>query len=217
MLEYDLFIEKVNEAGFFTPFVSYVNSIIDGDTERGWRMRATQENKLACGYFFNGKPGYIAPRYISFFIDAFRPRMTMEERYAEGKLGKYERAIWDLLCQKNKPLGWHEIRSALGFKSVEKNKVEVRKIESALQNLQMTFDVCICGGIDLTHSQTGDVYTTVLGYDKVDNWVSEEWMKMNPRMEHEKALNIIYRQAEQISTAGNAKKAFNKSLKLYKI
>jgi hypothetical protein len=136
--------------------------------------------------------------------------MAMEERYANGKLGKYEKAIWDLLYQNNKPLGWHEIRNNLGFKSVEKNKAEVRKVESALKNLQMTLDVCICGGIDLTHSQTGDVYTTVLGYGIVDNWVPTGWMEINQRMEHKKALGIIYRQAEKISTPGNAKKAFAK-------
>jgi len=39
---------------------------------------------------------------------------------------------------------------------------------------------------------------------------------MNPRMEHEEALEIIYLQAEKISNAGDAKKAFNKSLKSYK-
>jgi hypothetical protein len=217
MPEYDCFIEKVNEAGFYTPFVNYIDSELNSDIERGWRIRATQEKKLACGYFFTGKPGYIAPHYFSIFIDAFRPCIAMEERYADGKLGKYEKAIWDLLCQNNKPLGWHEIRNNLGFKSLEENKVEAGKAESALKNLQMTLDVCICGGIDLTHSQTGDVYTTVLGYGTVDDWVPTEWMEINPRMEREKALAIIYHQAEKISTPGNAKKAFTKSLKLIKM
>lgn len=215
-MDYDSFVEKVNEMGFYTPFVNYIDLKLNGDVERGWRMRATKEKKLACGYFFNGKPGYIAPHFFSIFIDAFRARITMEERNAGGKLSKYEKAIWDLLCENNKPLGWHEIRNKLGFKSVEKNKIEVRKVESALKDLQMTFDVCICGGIDLAHSRTGDNYTTVLGYGIFDKWVPMEWMKINPRMEHEDALEIIYRQAERISTGGNAKKAFVKSLKLFK-
>jgi len=43
MLGYDCFVEKVNEMGFYTPFINYIDSELCGDTERGWRMRATQE------------------------------------------------------------------------------------------------------------------------------------------------------------------------------
>jgi len=214
MLNYDYFVEKVTEMGFYTPFSNYVDSGLSSDVERGWRIRAAQEKKLACGYFFNGKPGYISPRYFSIFIDAFRPRTTMDERYINGKLGNYEMAIWDLLSQNNNPLGWNEIRNKLGFPSL-KDKAEIRQLEYALKGLQMTFDVCICGGLDLKRSQTSDVYTTVLGYDRIDNWVPTEWMEINPRMEHEEALEAIYRQAEKTSSVGYEKKAFTKSLKLY--
>jgi len=40
-------------------------------------------------------------------------------------------------------------------------------------------------------------------------------MEINPRMEHEEALEAIYRQSDKISGV-KARKAFEKSLKLYK-
>jgi len=213
----------VDEAGFWTPFTNYINPEIfkyahDGCNITGqaytdnpetdpeqWKTRAPSEKKLAYGFFFGGKPGgYIAPRFYSIFMDTFRPTMTIEERYEAGKLGEYEKKAWDLLVSSGKPLAWSDFRKNLGLEPAVKYKDEVRKLDSALKNLQMTFDITVSGTVG--H----------LGCDKVDNWVPQKWLEMNPRMEHEEALEIIYRQAENISTPGNAKKAFSKSLKLYK-
>lgn len=215
MLKYNEFIEKVNEAGFLTPFTNYIDPEIfkfswdgcnlngqayTGDPETDptkWSARAAQERKLAYGYFFSGKPGgYIAPRFYSIFIDAFKPRMTVEERHETGKLDEQEWNVWNVFNKTEGPIGWSQIWQYYGIKDT----VERRKLDTALKNLQITFDI----------SYTG------IGYSKVDNWVSAEWMQMNPRMEQEEALEIIYRQAEKISNTGDAKKAFNKSLKLYK-
>lgn len=219
MLKYNEFIERVNEAGFLTPFTNYINPEIftygkknsqaySGDTETDteqWKTRAPQEKKLAYGFFFNGKPGgYIAPRFYSIFIDAFRPPMTMEERYESGKLGEYEKIVWDLLNQHGTSLGWSDIRQKAGFSPANKYKEEIRKLDSALKQLQATFDITVSG--TMGH----------MGCDKVDNWVLPEWLEINPRMEHEEALETIYRQAEKISNEGETKKAFTKSLKLYK-
>lgn len=218
-LKYDEFIEKVNEAGFLTPFTNYLGPDADGqeytgdpDTDpRIWRTRAAQEKKLACGYFFNGKPGYIAPRFFSIFVDAFRPRMTMEERYESGKLGQYEWEIWNLLKKVNRTLGWHEFWQMIGVTA----KDDRRALEADLVRLQMTLDVTISGTADILY-KTGEVYTKCIGYNKVDNWVPAEWMEMNPRIDHEEALEIICRQAEKISSTGEARKAFVRTLKLYK-
>lgn len=224
MIRYDDFVQQVNEAGFLTPFTNYINPEIfkfpydgrnvmgqaysnDTDTDPElWKMRASQEKKLAYGYFFNGKPnGYIASRFYSIFVDAFRPRMTMEERYNSGKLGKYENAAWNYLTQHGKPLSWTDIRRGLNLEPAVKYKKEVSRLDSALRNLQMTFDTTI-------HGTVGH-----LGCAKVDDWIPAAWWEMNPRLEHEEALEIIYRQAEKISNTGDVKKAFAKSLRLYKM
>ena len=226
MVKYDDFIEKVNEAGFWNQFTNYIDQGIfiygtkigqaySGDNETDteiWKNRVAQEKKLAYGHFFNGKPGgYIAPHFYSIFIDAFRPRVTMEERYKSGKLSKYEREIWDLLNQKGKPLSFSDFRNNMGI--VSKDKIEYRKLESALKQLQMTFDITICGIINGQY-ENGEPFSFT-GYDKVDNWIPKEWMEMNPRMEHKEALEIIYNQAEKITNMGEYKKPFAKSLKLY--
>ncbi|MDF2686070.1 MAG: hypothetical protein K0S55_1251 [Clostridia bacterium] len=220
MLKYNEFIEKVNEAGFLTPFTNYFGSEMKdqqytGDPEtdpRVWNTRAAQEKKLACGYFFNGKPGgFIAPHFYSIFVDAFKPSMTMNERYESGKLGEYEQKIWSLLDKAGRPMGWHEFWQHYGINSKEERK----ELEAALFRLQMTFDVAVSGTAVIL-KKTGEVLSDCIGYDKVDSWVPSEWMKMNPRMKHEEALEIIYRQAEKISNQGDAQKAFKQSLKLYK-
>jgi hypothetical protein len=212
MITYDVFIEKVNEAGFYTPFVNYIDfNDFSSDIERNWRIKATHEKKLACGYFFNGKPGYIAPRFLSIFIDAFKPCMTIEERYKSGNLSKYERDIWSIINKHSRPLSLTDIRKILDIKS----KSEQGKLETAIRQLHITFDIAICGGVDTT-LKNGEYAGQILGYDKIENCIPMEWIELNPRMEHEAALQIIYRQAEKISKIGEAKKAFNKSLKLYK-
>lgn len=222
MLTYDNFIEQVNNAGFWTPFTYYISPEIftyahgghnitgqaytdnpDTDTEL-WKIRAPAEKKLAYGFYFNGKRGYIAPRFYSIFIDAFRPRMTIAERCETGKLGEYEKAIWDLLISSGKPLSWSDIRKNVGLEPASKYNTELRQLESALKSLQMTFDITIDGTVGY------------LGCTTVDGWIPQEWLDMNPRMEQKEALEAIYRQAEKISITGNARKAFAKSLKLYK-
>ena len=220
MLKYNEFVEKVNDAGFWTPYTNYIDQDIfrfawgdnvDGQTytndpetdPKKWITRVVKEKKFAYGYFFNGKPdGYIAPRFVSVFVDAFRPRMTVEERYNAGKISAYEKKVWDLLTEHGGSLDWSDLRKLMGFAPAVQYKTEIRKLESALKNLQMTFDLVSRGGWVC---------------DKLDNWIPSEWMEMNPRLEHEEALEIIYRQAEIITNAGDAKKAFVKSLKLYKM
>ncbi len=221
MLKYSEFIEKVNNAGFWTPYANYIDQEVftfscDGINTKGqaylgdpetdteiWKYRVLQEHTLACGHFFNGKSGgYIAPRFYSVFIDAFRPHMTMEERYEAGKLGAYEMKVWEFICKSNEPQGFSEIRKHFGFKG-SKDLPKTRKLESALKNLQMTFDLALCSN------------GTDIRYDKVDNLTPPEWLNMNKRMEHEEAIEIIYKQAEKISNPEDTKKAFKGSLKLY--
>jgi len=119
MLTYDEFVEKVNEAGFRSRFTNCIDSDIfkfgtgtsqvytdDPETDAGkWGLRAAQEKKLAYGYFFNGTPGgFIAPHFYSIFVDAFKPRMTIEERYEAGKLGAYEWLVWNIFNLLDEPV-----------------------------------------------------------------------------------------------------------------
>jgi len=233
MITYDEFIGKVCEAGFRSRFTSCINPNIfvygaegsqsytgDPETDAGkWGLRAAQEKKLAYGHFFNGSPdGFIAPRFYSVFVDAFRPRMTVEERYASGRLGEYEWMVWDVFNALDGPVEWAQIWQQYGIRDA----AEKRKLDAALKNLQMTFDITVSNVVrgvlkngEPARYKDGSPIIGI-GYGKVDDWVPPEWMELNPRMEHREALEMLYRQAEKHSNAGDAKKAFAKSIKLYK-
>ena len=219
-LTYDEFIEMVNEWGFSTPYdgLGYADGqSFSGDPDTDpwiWKDRVTQEKKLAYGAFFNGKKGYIGPRFYSIFIDAFRPRKTVEERYESGNLGQYKWKFWNLLTSEDRALGTHEYRALIGVTAKDGRSA----LDNAVVKLQMTFDVTAVGNADML-DKNGKPYNQSVAYDKVDKWVPQEWLNMNPRMEHEEALEAIYRQVEKNTnavTAEEAKEAFKKSLKLYK-
>jgi hypothetical protein len=55
-----------------------------------------------------------------------------------------------------------------------------------------------------------------VGCGLIEDWVPEEWMSMNPRMEHEEAFDIIIRRACEVSElpADYIVKAFGKQLSL---
>jgi hypothetical protein len=154
LLNYIEFIKKINESGFRNRFTNYIDPNIfvfgaegsqaytgDPETDSGkWGLRAAHEKKLAYGYFFNGAPdGFIAPRFYSIFIDAFKPRMTVEERYESGKLGIYEWMVWNVFTALEPPVGWSQIWQYHKIKDAS----ERRQLDAALKNLQMSFDVAV--------------------------------------------------------------------------
>ena len=179
MIKYDEFVERVNDAGFLTPFTNYIDPEIftwgrknsqaysgnlETDPEQ-WKTRSARERKLAYGCFFNGRAGgYISPRFYSIFIDAFNPRITPEERYESGKLGKYEKIVWDLLNQHGTPLSWSDFRQKAGLSPANKYKQEINQLDSALKQLQVTFDVTICG----TTGNMG-VIKSIIGF-RINGW-----------------------------------------------
>jgi len=217
---YNDFIEKMNEIGFAPPQTDFNipdSQMWTGDPELDpwiWKDRAVQDKKLAYGSFYNGKKGYIAPRFYSIFIDAFKPRKTIEERHESGKLGQYEWKFWQLLKEENRALGTHEYRKLIGV-TADKGR---SALDAAVVRLQMTFDIATIGNVDML-DKNGKPYNQSVGYDKVENWVPQEWLTMNPRIEHEEALEAIYRQTEKnagVMSPELAKEAFKQSLKLYK-
>ncbi|MNP77786.1 hypothetical protein D3C76_1752830 [compost metagenome] len=57
-----------------------------------------------------------------------------------------------------------------------------------------------------------------MAFDTVENWVPKEWLSMNPRMNHQEALEKLYARTERIGHSVDMKqikKMFAKSLKAY--
>ncbi|HEX3075845.1 MAG TPA: hypothetical protein VHQ24_03130 [Lachnospiraceae bacterium] len=224
---YEDFVEKVCELGFLMPkdkdikgfpiledFVSenqwWTN---DPDTDPWlWKDRVAEEKKLAYGAFFNGKKGYISPKFYSIFIDAFRPKTSMEERYESGKLGIYEWKFWCLLTSEDRPVGTHEYRRLIDTGEKGKNA-----LDAAVIRLQTTFDVTIAGNMDML-DKDGHPYNKAVALDKVDKWLPPQWLSLNPPMSHNEAVNSIYSRLIEVSKGldiAQVEKLFRKSQKLY--
>jgi hypothetical protein len=219
---YDDFIEKVNELGFFLPvsgFPSASSFIKEGQQWSGkpdldpwlWKDRAPSDKKLAYTSLCGGRKGFIAPKYYSIFYDAFHPNRTMDERQDAGLLSYYEWKLWNLLSSEGRALGTHEYRKLLGVKTGNGKSA----LDTAVLNLQLTFEVTLTGPVDML-DKNGIAYNTSVGCGLIEDWVPEEWMSMNPRMEHEEAFDIIIRRACEVSElpADYIVKAFGKQLSL---
>ncbi len=227
--KYNDFVEKVIELGFLFPqdkdtrgFPTINDFVSEGqwwtnDPELDpwlWKDRVAEEKKLAYGSFFNGKKGFIAPQFYSIFIDAFQPRMTMEERWQSGTLGQLEWKFWNLLTSENRPVGTHEYRRMIELP----NNSTKSTLDAAVVSLQMTFDVTITGNMDML-DKNGMPYNKAVAFDKVEKWVPKEWLSLNRHMNHEEALEAIYSRACWICKGldlDRIKKVFSKSLKIYK-
>lgn len=227
--KYNDFVNKVIELGFLFPQdkdtkgLPTINDFVSegqwwtNDPELDpwlWKDRVAEEKKLAYGSFFNGKKGYISPQFYSIFLDAFHPRLTMEERWKSGMLGEFEWAFWNLLTNENRPVGTHEYRRMI---QIPDNRGK-SALDAAVVSLQMTFDVTITGNVDML-DKNGKPYNKAVAFDKVETWVPKEWLSFNPHMKHEEALEIIYSRAQHIGNCLNIeriKKIFSKSLKVYK-
>ena len=177
-----------------------------------WKDRVAEEKKLAYGAFFNGKKGYIAPSFYSIFMDAFRPKSSMEERYEAGKLGLYEWKFWCLITNENRPIGTHEYRRMIDIGEKGKNA-----LDAAVVRLQTTFDITITGNMDMLDKE-GNPYNKAVTFDKVDKWIPSQWLSINPPMSHEEAVETIYERLTNVSIdlgLVQAEKLFRKSQRLY--
>ena len=227
--KYNDFVNKVIELGFLFPpdkdtkgFPTINDFVSEGQWWTNnpeldpwlWKDRVAEEKKLAYGSFFCGKKGFISPQFYSIFVDAFRPMLTMEERWQSGKLGEFEWKFWNLITNENRPIGTHEYRRMIEIPDNSRKST----LDAAVVNLQMTFDVTITGNIDMLDKK-GMPYNKAEAFDKVDKWVPKEWLSLNQHMNHEEALETIYSHTQHICNGLDVeriKKMFSKSLKLYK-
>ncbi len=225
--QYEDFVEKVCELGFLMPRDKAIKGFPvledfvcesqwwtnDPDLDPWlWKDRVAEEKKLAYGAFFNGKKGYIAPDFYSVFMDAFRPKSSIEERYEAGKLGLYEWKIWCLITNENRPIGTHEYR-----RMIDTGKKEKNALDAAVVRLQTTFDITITGNMDML-DQEGNPYNKAVAFDKVDKWIPSQWLSINLPMSHEEAVETIYGRLTDVSKdldRAQVEKLFRKSQKLY--
>ena len=100
-----------------------------------WRIRATSEySDVAYGKVFFKKNGWITRKWYPYFIAVRRAAKSCDELYAEGKLSRLERDIYDLI-KKGTACAVHDIKSITGDKTAE----------NALTQLQMLLLITLDG------------------------------------------------------------------------
>jgi len=225
MFTYDDFISKVNELGFVAnsnmlagfPQVSdfsHESQWWTGDPETDpwmWQARSAREKKLVYGSFYRGKRGFISPEWFSVYYNAFHPTLTVGERHAEGKLGKYELQVWDLFAKENRILGTHEIRRLLGVTP----KTGANSVDTAITNLCMTCDLVVAGDTDML-DKDGVPYNKSISYDLLENWIPSGWINPASQVDPLQALEKINNQLHKISgiDVSALTKIFGKQAKL---
>jgi hypothetical protein len=68
---------------------------LDTDPWR-WKDRAADEKRLAYGCILGGHKGFVAQRMYPVFYAAFRPALSMPERWASGEINQRTWQLWQL-------------------------------------------------------------------------------------------------------------------------
>ncbi len=117
-----------------------------------WRMRVLNERSdISYSKVFFGKSGYIAKKWVPYFIAARRSSMSFEEEYSGGTISNYAKRIYSVVSD-NGTLPLHVIKQLAGFGKEEKSK-----FDRALVELQMKMYLTMCGRQQKV-SKTGEEY-----------------------------------------------------------
>ncbi|NLM09208.1 MAG: hypothetical protein GX213_00155 [Clostridiaceae bacterium] len=198
--KYEDFVNRVDELGFMalsdilTGFPSLSSETPKENWHTGnpeiapwrWKDRAAEEKRLAYGCILGGHKGFVSPRMYSVFYTAFHPKEPMEERRAAGLVSQTVWQLWQLFEEKTM-LNTSEIRSEMGVTL----KKDGTKVDKAILEMQQYYYITVAGS-----RQKIDKYGKSYGwpanvYDKVENWVPQEWMKLNSGLSPEEARERI--------------------------
>ena len=198
--KYEDFINRVNEVGFMflsdvlpgfpsltaeTPKENWHTG--DPDTDPWcWKDKAAEEKRLAFGCILGGHKGFVSPRMYSVFYAAFHPREPMEIRRVSGYISQTVWQLWQLF-EKKTLLNTAEIRKEMGV-TLKKGG---SKVDRAIQELQRYYYITVAGSRKKTDKYGKPYGWPANVYDKVENWVPQEWMKLNPGISPEEAREII--------------------------
>lgn len=209
---YEEFLCRVDELGFMTlsnvlpGFPSLTEETpkeiwhtSDRDTDPWcWKDRAAEEKKLAFGCILGGNKGFVSARMYQLFYMAFHPNEHMEERREAGQVSQIAWKLWQLFESKTL-INTGDIRREMGVT----HKKGGSKVDAAVIELQQYFYITVAG-----NSRKLDKFGKPYGwaanvYDKVMNWVPEEWMKENDSLSQEEALERILEAGITISNSVN--------------
>lgn len=198
--KYEDFISRVDELGFmaFSDILPGFPSLTeetprenwhtgDPDTDPWcWKDIAAGEKRLAFGCILSGHKGFVSARMYSLFYTAFHPEEHMEERRASGHVSQ---TVWQLsqLFEEKTLLTTGEIRQEMGV-TLKKGG---SKVDNAIKELQQHYYITVAGNRQKT-DKFGQPYGWPANvYDKVENWIPQEWMILSPGLSFEEARERI--------------------------
>ena len=200
LIRYEEFITRVDELGFMalSNILQGIPSLTD-ETSKGnwhtgdpdtdpwcWKDKAAEEKRLAFGCILGGHKGFVSARMYSIFYTAYHPDEHMEERRASGQVSQMMWNLWQLFEEKTM-LNTSDIRKEMGV-TLKKGG---SKVDRAIKELQQQYYITIAGS-RRKKNKYGEPYGWPANlYDKVENWVPLDWMKLKSDMSSEEAREII--------------------------
>jgi len=185
---YEDFLDRVDELGFMAlsnlipGFPSLAEETLEeswhtSDPETDpwrWKDRAAEEKRLAFGSILGGHKGFVSASMYSLFYQGFHPQEHMEERRA---LGQVSQTVWQLwqLFEERTLLNTSDIRQAMGVTQ----KKGGSKVDKAIMELQQYYYLTVAGSRRKTNKYGQPYGWPANIYDRVENWVPEEWLKLN--------------------------------------
>lgn len=197
---YEDFLNRVDDLGFMalsnilpgfpslseeTPKENWHTGDLDTDPWC-WKDKAAEEKRLAFGCILGGHKGFVSARMYSLFYTAFHPKEYMEERRASGQVSQTVWQLWQLFEEKTL-LNTSDIRQEMGV-TLKKGG---SKVDKAIKELQQYYYITVAASRRKTDKYGQPYGWPVNVYDKVENWVPSEWMKMSPGLSSEEARERI--------------------------
>jgi len=142
--------------------------------------------QLAFGCILGGHKGFVSARIYSLFYQAFHPQEHMEERRASGQVSQTVWQLWQLFEEKTL-LNTSDIRQAMGVTQ----KKGGSKVDKAIMELQQYYYLTVAGSRRKTDKYGQPYGWPANVYERVENWVPEEWLKLNSGLGCEEASGRI--------------------------
>jgi hypothetical protein len=166
-----------------------------------WRMRVLDERSdIAYAKLFFKKSGFITKEWYPYFLAVRRGNMNFEDEYLEGKIGSYEKRIYDAISE-YKSLPLHEIKRLAGF-----GKEDNSQFERALTELQMKMYITMCGR-QRKISRCGEEFgwsSTV--FCTVEDFFEGDILEMGNKISENDAIEKITERIYKLNPDANMKK-----------
>lgn len=167
-----------------------------------WHTMVYDEKpKIAFAKLFFNKSGYITKEWYPYFLVARRQNLTFEEEYFAGKIGQWEKQIYECIAQNGK-IAYHNIKAIVGCDAEDKSK-----FERAVTVLQTKMFITGCGKEQKISTKTNEPYgwpSTV--FCTTEEFFDEDVFETASKISRDEAIEKITEQILKINPEADKKK-----------